>query len=280
MTSDIIVYPDIIDNDKWQSVIDSMTLTLTEGDNPDKIVSTAELLVSGWPLYKIGKELGVSTKTVRGWLQKYPKMTQAVAIAKSEISKWRMEQMERQFISAVEKSAEILAIDATYDPAPDAIPERVVNAKLLGIQAQHSRWILGLFFDNKLDININIRDESPTLRATRDALDYITEGINSQEDEPIEGTIRVIDETNPGGPLVDENGDPYYGTLGRLDTNKDGIMCHICGKYFMRPDIHIRAKEGLSSDMYETVFMLSPGDLKVAVDEFNKPREEDREPSS
>lgn len=269
-------YPDN-DTATWQTVIDNLTLTLTEGDTPDKIISMAEMLVSGWPMYKIAKELGVSTKTARSWLVKYPEVTQAVAVARKQVSIWRMQQMEKQFVTAVKKSAEVLEVDATYDPQED-VPERVVNAKLLGIQAQHARWVLDLFLGNKFkDININIIEQNPTLKATKDALNYITEQLGSQgDDDIIEGTVRVVDEANAQGPLLDENGDPYYGALGILDSTDDGMLCHICGQRFKRLDIHLRVKEGVSADMYEVMFMLDAGTIRDAMREDDK-SEEDRE---
>lgn len=276
MTNDIMKYPDN-DTATWQTVIDNLTLTLTEGDTPDKIISMAEMLVSGWPMYKIAKELGVSTKTARSWLVKYPEVTQAVAVARKQVSIWRMQQMEKQFVTAVKKSAEVLEVAATYDPQED-VPERVVNSKLLGIQAQHARWVLDLFLGNKFkDININIIEQNPTLKATKDALNYITEQLGSQgDDDIIEGTVRVVDEANAQGPLLDENGDPYYGALGILDSNDDGMLCHICGQRFKRLDIHLRVKEGVSADMYEVMFMLDAGTIRDAMREDDK-SEEDRE---
>lgn len=260
--SDIIEYPDIPDN-QWQAIIDDLTLTLTEHDTPDKIVQAAEMIVTGMPLYKIAKRLNVSTKTVRSWLTKYPYMALAVSQARKDMTRWRMSQIEQQFFDAAQVSAEVLTANAQTSEDDDT---PVINAKLLGIKAQHARYILSLFFGSKLDVNIQISEESPTLKASQSALDYITEKLKSQgeSDEPIEATVRVIDSNEGHGPLLDSEGKPHHGELNKLDINREGVLCHVCGQRFERLDIHMRVKEGLSTELYETIFVLAPGSILQA----------------
>jgi hypothetical protein len=269
MDKDIVKYPDI-DSATWQDAINQLTETLIDSDVPERVVKIAEMLVAGFPMYKIAKKIGVKTSTVKSYIKKYPAMASAVARARSDLSLWRMAQMEQQFVQALETSEEVFTADDS------------TNAKLLGIKAQHARYVLSLFFGNKLDINIKISDETPLLKASKSALDYVVDAAKEYENEDtIEATVRIIEDGSTNGPLLDEEGNPNHGVLGELDVSEEGIMCHVCGVRFERLDIHIRVKEKLSSEMYETIFMLSPGtiaDTIKGINEYDNPEnEEDRD---
>lgn len=266
MTNDIIKYPDVKNDVVWTSIIEQLYETLSAIDGmPDKVISAAEMMVANWPIYKIAKELDVSTKTVRGWLTQYPQLAMAVADARQDMGKWRMEQLEQQFLLALKKSEEILTTSVVnaQSSEEDTVKE-TVNAKLLGIQAQHSRYLIDLFVGNKFDLNINIREDTPVLKATQSALDYIITKLKQSEpdDEPIEGIVRVIDPHEKEGPVLEPDGKPRYGEFGKIDVNEEGMLCHICGKRYARLDIHIRTREGYSNESYETLFMLAPGAIK------------------
>jgi len=240
-----------------------------------------ELLVSGWPTYKIARQLNVKTRTVKSWLTRYPEMSRAVALAKQDSQKWRLEQLEQQFISAIAKSAEVLAaesvvvLDNDGNPMLDDFGNVLTiepNAKLLGVQAQHARFIISLFMDKKIDVNLTIRDETPLVQAKADALDYLAKQLAELhlQGEPRETVVIVKDFKKEDGPLLSEDDEPRYGVLGVLDHGPDGFLCHICGERFVQLEIHIRTKHGISNDMYETTFMLAPGALRSAADKSSR----------
>lgn len=270
-----LTVPDIKDDPEWYDIVNALVDTLVEGGGvPDNVIEAAELMVSGWPTYKIARHLGVKTTTVKGWLTKYPTMAHAVATARQNVQKWRLNQLEQQFITAVQKSAEVLSaeerlfLDADGNPLLDEdgnIIRDVPNAKLLGVQAQHARYILGLFLGGKIDINVNVRDETPVMRARADALDYVVRKLADAQikGEPRETVVIVQPPDKESGPLVNENDEPRFGKMGVIDVNEDGAQCHICGKRFERSNlgIHVRTKHGISNDLYEVEFMLSPGEL-------------------
>lgn len=280
MTKDIIKYPDI-DDITWQSVIDSLTTNLTK--NPDideKIVMAAEMILSGFPLYKIAKQLNVSTDTVKGWLLNYPEITYAIGQARRDLTKWRLEQLEQQFLLAVNKSYEILTTDSyIYEDDDGVLVTATPNTKLLAVQAQHARYILNLFADrSNFNINIQVTETAPTLKAKQDALDYITGQLKKQEEEPIEATVRVISNDTRQGPLLDEDGNSLFGKLGELDHDKnEGTLCHVCGNRFNRLDIHIRVKENMSNEMYETIYMLPPGSLTEIIKQGEEEESDQRD---
>ncbi len=273
--NDLIV-PDLPEDDDWQEIVNRLVDTLgSDKDIPDKVVLAAEMMVAGLPTYKIAKKLGLSTNTVKGWLTRYPLMSLAVANARKDVQRWRLSLLEQQFVSAVMKSGEVL--EARPEPVTDSYGEIVIdddgnpvmldpNAKLLGVQAQHARFLISMFMGNKIDVNVNIRDESPVIKAKADALDYIAQRIGDlvENREPRETIVIVQDPKKESGPLLTEDDKPNFGQLGVLDISEEGILCHICGKRFAQLDIHIRTKHSLSNDMYETVFMIPPGGLKDA----------------
>jgi len=283
--NDLVVYQENLpaeDINTWVSIVDELYETLGRADAmPDKVVGAAEMMVAGFPLYKIAKELDVPTKTVRSWLVTYPELAKAVAIARQDMGKWRMHMLESQFLQALQKSEEVLTLSAkNVASSEEDLVKETVNAKLLGIQMQQARFIISLFVGNKFDLNVTIREDLPTLKATQNALEYIASQIRTQdEEEPIDAVVRVIDVESPGGTLLDENGNPFHGVLGKLDITDEGTLCHICGKRFQRLDIHVRVKERLSNEDYETIFMLPPGAMKDEVVEREDGQQETRDSS-
>lgn len=277
--TDIVKFGSIQEDDieSWLTIVDDLYDSLKAHDDmPDKVVQAAEMLVVGIPTYKIARELDVSTKTIRRWLSDYPQLAIAINSAKKNITRWRLSMLEGQFLLALKKSEEVLTTSARQESSEEDEVGETVNAKLLALQAQHARYIFSLFLGNKMDLNINIRDETPTMKAAKNALDYLAaKMIEAQtDDEPIEGVVRVIDVENPEGPLLNEDGNPHFGVLGKLDINKDGVLCHVCGKRFERLDIHIRVKERLSNEDYETIFMLSPGAIRESIERDNEQTED------
>lgn len=254
----------------WNYIVSTLLEDLEETDLPDKVLRATELLINGYPLYKVAKEIRVSKDTVRDWLTKYPAMTAAIAHSKKLLVSYRMSMMEQQFVKAVEKSQEIMELElrnALVDPEGNESPW-TYNTKLAGIQAQHARFIISLFMGQKQDIQIGLNEETrELLQGNRDALDYIAGQLAKQRDdeEVIEVSYRVVDEANPTGPLLDGDGNPHYGSLGELDTNDAGTQCHICGERFKQLAIHIRTGEKMSIEAYESAFLLDRGSVNSAV---------------
>lgn len=267
MTKQIIKYPDNVEDFEWKEIINSLTDQLTEKELPEDIIVAAEMLVSGFPTYEIAKHLGVKTAKVKSWLFKYPEMTRAIAMARKDLSHYRLQKLEPMFFHALEKIKEVLTAESYIEEDEEGnVILGTPNAKLLGVQAQMARYVISLFMGNKSDININIKDERPLLKTNEGGFDYLAQKLielrDGQEEEPIEAEVRVIDPKEERGPILDEKGNPMFGELGKLDQNEKGTLCHVCGKRFKRLDIHIRVKEGLSNEMYETIFMLAPGSLR------------------
>jgi hypothetical protein len=267
MTKQIIKYPDNVEDFEWKEIINGLTEQLTDKELPENVIVAAEMLVSGFPTYEIAKHLGVKTSKVKSWLFKYPEMTRAVAMARKDLSRYRLQKLEPMFFHALEKIKEVLTAESyIQEDSEGNIILSTPNAKLLGVQGQMARYVISLFMGKQSDININIKDERPLLRTNEGGLDYLAKKLlemrDKQEEEPIEAEVRVIDPKKEKGPILNEEGDPNFGELGILDHNDTGTLCHICGKRFKRLDIHIRVKENLSNEMYETIFMLAPGSLK------------------
>lgn len=236
---------------EWADIVNQIVDTLRDGDHPDDVVLAAEYMIAGWPTYKISKKLDVSKLTIRRWLTKYPSMAAAVSYGRKMMSAWRMARLEQQFLSATERSQEILDLDLDAEG---------VNVKLVGLLAQHSRFIISLFAGQKVDIDINVNHNNPVLKAREDALDYIAKAVadnrENADDEPIEAIFTVVDHKEESGPVIDEEGEPFHGEMGVLDIDEEGVLCHICGERFRYLSLHIRKKHNLSNDAYEITFML------------------------
>lgn len=274
MTNDIMI-PDIDTTDiKWADIVDRMTdVILTDNtDTPENVIRAAELTLAGFPKHEIAKKLSVSVRTVRNWFKKYPMVSFAIAEARKDLSLWRMQLLEKQLLLAMDKSQEVLTLD----------PKKTddINVKLVGVQAQHARYIMSLFFGNKLDVNVHITHDTPTLKASQEALDYLLARIEAEENT-IEGVVRIIDEKDDkSGPILDEEGNPHHGELGVLDIEDGKMLCHVCGNRYERLDIHIRTKEDMSDETYETLFMLPSGIIKDTVNAELDRREAEKDRAS
>jgi hypothetical protein len=240
---------------EWASIVDSIVDDLMDDDIPDKVIRATELMVCGWPIYKIAKELGAKPSEVKGWLSKYPRMAMAVSNGRKLLTAWRMNTMEQQFAMAVEKSGEILGLSLRDD---------TVDPKLVSAVGLHARYILGLFAGKEIDVNIHMRGEDQTLKAKEDALEYLASSIAAkrEEEEPIEGVFVVEEISKEDAPLLDHEGNSAFGVVGTADVNEDGLLCHICGDRTWAPGMHVISKHKMKSHEYETVFMLPMGTLK------------------
>ena len=252
---------------EWHEIIDHLVDELTEGDFPDDVIKAAEYLICGWPTYKVAERLGKQTNTIRGYLSRYPQVAAAVHYGQRELQRWRLAQLERQFISAVEASQDILDLGTPHRQVENL---EEVDPKILALKAQQARFIISLFAGQKLDLQIRgPEDERPALKAQQDALDYIADKVSNRL-ESIEAfperqttTYRVIDaKDRKSGPMLDENGDPMHGTLGEFDTNEEGTLCHVCGDRYSKIRLHVTKGHKLTDREYEMVFMFEKDALK------------------
>ncbi len=243
----------------WRAVVEKITEEFGS-DLPDDVIRATELLIAGYPTYKAAKELDVRPATIREWLKKYPTMALAVANGRKLMTAWRMSRLEQQFIKAVEKSEEILELD---------LNDKDVNAKVVTAVGQHARFIIGLFAGQQIDVNVKLGEEDQTFKAKKDALDYLVSELAKSREaaapsaEPIEATYRVIDvkAEEKKLPLLDHEGNPAFGELGKADVTDEGTLCHICGNRYGNLLLHVTANHGISVKEYELVFMLTPGTL-------------------
>lgn len=116
-------------DENWRQIVERLTEELTD-DIPEKVVRATELLLSGFPVGKAAKEIGVSSDTIKSWIRKYPTVAHVLSEGRRYLQLWRMAQLEQQFVKAIGKSEEILDLSLHDDS---------VNVKLAGIQAQHAR---------------------------------------------------------------------------------------------------------------------------------------------
>ncbi len=253
---------------QWHEIVDRIVDELLDEDIPDDVVKAAEYLICGWPTYKVAQRLSVQTKTIRGYLSRYPNVAVAVNYGQRELQRWRLAQLERQFISAIEASQDILDLGTPHRQVQNLDG---VDPKTLAIKAQQARFIISLFAGQKVDLNVRgPEDDKPALKAQQDALDYIADRVANRLEsidavpEKLVTTYRVVDvRDNKSGPMLDEHGDPAHGKLGEIETNEDGTLCHVCGERFGKLRIHVTQGHRMTDREYELVFMLSKGELKT-----------------
>lgn len=253
-------------DESWQEIVDRLVMELEAEHTPDKVVQAAELLLSGFPTYKVAKKLGVRTDTVRRWLTEYPTMSMISSMGKMLLSKWRMAKLEQQFLTAMERSEEILELSLV---GPGEDDEGGVDPKLVAILAQHVRFVMGLFAGQKMDITVTHELGDTVMKAQRDALDYMAGKLAEQRagDEPIEAVVRVIDaKFDNEGPMVDSIGEAPFGVMGELDTTDEGTLCHICGTRVKYLANHVRNVHTMDTGTYEDTYLLEPGSLKKLED--------------
>lgn len=252
---------------EWHEIVDQIVDELTEEDFPDDVIKAAEYLMCGWPTYKVAQRLGRQTSTIRGYLSRYPRVAVAINYGQRELQRWRLSQLERQFISAVEASQDILDLGTPHRRVENLDG---VDPKVLALKAQQARFIISLFAGQKLDLQVRSpEDEKPALKAQQDALDYIADKVSGRL-ESIEAfperqttTYRVVDiKDRKSGPMLDEHGDPMHGKLGIFDTNEEGTLCHVCGDRFSKIRIHVTKGHKMTDREYEMVFMFEKDALK------------------
>jgi DNA-binding transcriptional MerR regulator len=239
-------------DENWRQIVERLTEELTD-DIPEKVVRATELLLSGFPVGKAAKEIGVSSDTIKSWIRKYPTVAHVLSEGRRYLQLWRMAQLEQQFVKAIGKSEEILDLSLHDDS---------VNVKLAGIQAQHARYLIGLFAGQQVDINVRPSAEDPVLKAKADALDYLAQRLaeNRQSGEVVTVNYHVVDERSKNAkPLLNADGDPNFGQLGVLDVNEEGALCHICGKRQKLMSVHISKDHDMRVRDYEAAFLLDEG---------------------
>lgn len=242
----------------WNEIVDNIVDGLSD-DLPDKVIQATEYLLAGWPTYKVAKELRTSTSVIKGWLEKYPSMAVAVANGRKLLQKWRMSKLEQQFALALNKSEEILNID---------LKSTEYSSKLVAAIGLQSRYVIGLFAGQQVDVNVNMSDNSPLLKAKADALDYLAgrmSQLSNNTSEVIEATYQIVgDPKELNVPMLDPEGNPPFGELGILDTNEDGSICHMCGKRFKNLNTHVSMSHKITIQDYEMTYMLLIGSVKQA----------------
>lgn len=249
---------------EWQTIVNNV-LDQFDREIPDDVVKATEYLICGWPLYKVANRLNRSVSTIRGWLTQHPEMAVAVNYGQRELQRWRMAQLEKQFVSAVTASQDILDLGTPYRGPIENLDS--VDPKILALKAQQARFIISLFAGQQIDVKVKSpSDEKPALKAQKDALDYLATRIAGELDNTViarETTYRVIDvNTDSNGPLLDTNGDPFHGELGTFDSNELGTICHVCGQREKHLYLHVTKGHKMKEREYEMVFMIDRGGLK------------------
>ena len=250
------------DSTEWTAIINKLLDELQGEELPEKVVEATELLLSGHPIYKVAKKLKVSTETVRRWLSTYPTMTSVLADGRRLLSQWRMNRLEQQFLSAVERSQEVL--DVSLDGKLDE--DKNVDPKILTVVAAQARYIIGLFAGQRVDVAVKHELGDTVMKAHQDAIRYLADRLAAQLAaaplEPIETTYRIIDaKLDTSGPLLDETGNPPFGVMGELDQNERGTLCHICGKRFKSFLKHVINVHNTTTQEYELTYMLTDGSI-------------------
>lgn len=251
--------PDVTDK-RWQEIVDTIVDELTEEDLPDNVVRATELLLAGYPTYKAAKKVGVKPATVRRWLTKYPVMTAVVEQGRKLLSEWRLTQLEQQFLTAIERNQEILELDLTGAVYSDKLPVKI-DPKILTVVAAQTRYMIGLYAGQKVDVTVTHEAGETVLKAREDGWNYIADQLRLQDtgDEPIEAVYKVIDsKMDSNSPVLDEKGNSNFGELGFLDRNVDGSLCHVCGSRYKSLNRHL-GRHNMSTTEYETLYILEEG---------------------
>lgn len=250
-------------DEDWAQIVESLVAEIGTKDLPDKVVQATEMLIAGTPTYKVAKKLKVNTDTVRRWLTQYPTMAAVVGRGRELLNKWRMARLEQQFLTALERSQEILELSLAGE---DAEGNRV-DPKVVTVIAAQARYVIGMFAGQRVDVSVTHELGDTVLKARTDALDYLAERLlqyqGDAQEEPIETVYRVIDaKIDSNGPMLDEDGNSPFGELGKLDSNEDGTVCHVCGKRLKYLGSHILSNHAMQTGEYEELYMLEPGSVK------------------
>jgi hypothetical protein len=254
---------------EWSQIVEQLISELDTAELPDDVIQATEMLLAGFPTYKVARKLSKSTDTIRRWLSKYPTMAMVVSDGRKLLAKWRMSKLEQQFLTAIERSQEILEVDLSGISVDDMGLDHKVDPKVLTVVAAQARYMIGLFAGQKVDITVTHEVGDTVMKAKQDALNYIAERLAEQEAnaelEPIEATIRVIDtEIDNNAPVLDENGNPPFGKLGEFAKSEAGTQCHICGKFYKYLAKHLLTEHNLTTEEYELTYMLEDGAVRKA----------------
>jgi len=248
----------------WNEIVRRLVAQLVESDPPEKVIKATEMLLAGYPIHKTARSLHVDKNTVERWLTAYPVMGAVVKQGKELLVKWRMARLEQQFLQAIDRSEEILSINLD---GTDQSGERV-DPKVLTVVAAQARYVIGLFAGQQTDIKVTHELGDTVVKAKQDALAYLADRLAEQQrravegEAPIEVPFTIINPNIPNGPLLDEHGDPLFGTMGVLDRDDDGLLCHVCGRRFQYLSKHVLTAHNMGTAEYETMYILEPGILK------------------
>lgn len=249
---------------EWQKIIDSLLdqLDLEDVSNHSKVLNVVKDLISGFPMIEVSERNGVSTKTIRTWLVKYPNITVVVKQGQDALVRWRMSLLEKQFLDAAEFSAMLLSNNKLVTGR---------NDKVLAQQAKQARYIIDLFTGKFRDLHITqvnntVAVDTVNLQGTKNALDYVAQQLNNiGEDEIIDGEYKVSFTNGPKNePLLDEDGTPFYGDFGSISVTEEGIECHICGARVSKLQPHLSSSHGVTPREYENTFNLIANGIKNA----------------
>ena len=265
MTSNSLVP---VPDEEWGEIVNKLVEEVNDQDYPDKVVRATEMMVVGFPLPEIAEEIGTETRTIRRWLTKYPVMAATVANGRALLSKWRMSKLEQQFLKAVNRSEQVLDLSLSGSYYDDAGEQHFVDPKVLTVVAAQSRYVIGLFAGQRMDVQVTHELGDTVLKAQSDALDYIADKLQDQQDgvviDAVETTYRVLDDKVETGPMLNSDGSAPHGEIGQLNINEDGTQCHICGNRYKALHSHLYGKHNTSTKDYETVYMLDQGAVRAA----------------
>jgi hypothetical protein len=252
-----------LDSDDWQTIADRLVDELTSQDLPDKVVQAAEMMLAGYPLYQVARKVNVTTPTVRRWLSAYPMLAAVVANGRKLLSKWRLARLEQQFLTALERSQEVLEIPLDGETSDG----KRVNPKILTVVAAQARYIIGLFAGQQQNITVTHEMGDTVMQAREDALAYLAQKLAEQRQhariEPVEAVYRVIDpKLDNNGPMLDEQGHPSFGEIGKLDIADEGTLCHVCGGRYKSFARHLLTNHNLSAEEYESLYLLPEGSIR------------------
>jgi hypothetical protein len=261
-------------DEEWGQIVDRLVETINQDEEiPENVVEATELLLVGFPIHHVANEVGVQPATVRRWITKYPVMAATLAQGRSMLTKWRMGRLEQQFLKAVNRSDQILDLSMSGAYWDDEGNQHFVDPKVLSVVAAQSRYVIGLFSGQKLDVKVTHELGDTVFKAQENALDYIADKLQQQNDgqiiDAVETTYRVIDEKVEDGPILSDDGSPLYGEMGKLDTSADGTLCHICGNRYKSLHAHLYSKHNMSTKDYEVVYLLEQGAVRAAKIEEN-----------
>ena len=262
------------EQESWADIVEKITDSLSEEDAPEDVVRATELLLAGFPHGEVAKKLGVKRQTIRAWLNKYPVLATTLADNRKLLSKWRLAQLEQLFLTAIDRSREILETGLDGHGADGT----QVDPKVLTVIAAQARYFIGIFAAQQQSLTVTHELGETVMKAQENALDYLAQKLQAQarnaDQEPIEAVYRIIDpRIDSAGPVLDEKGNPFYGEFGVVDKNQDGTLCSICGKRMKNMTAHLQSSHSITIAAYEATFMLEHGAIG-GVNEYDPGSEE------